>query len=523
MIVPPCLVALSRARDRMNAAFEARLKAQVDFPSPSRVAGEVIALARDPDIEVAKVANAIGRDPAMAAKLLRIANSAFYAKRRPSQNIRQALVIVGLNAALTLALSFSLVSTLRACKPNGIDYKRFWRRTLLAATASRAIAEHACKGKDEDAFLAALLQDVAILAIDRTDSTFYNELEKGAGHQAIVDYERAKLENKDHAHYGAALLRAWNLPENICYAIEQSHAADKSDSSSAEGQIARCVALGSELAEVALAGERSELIPRTARLADTLLNVPQSQFMEILERVLKLIPEAEELYETSILDPADAEILIEQARELLTVRNLHAMQDVQALQETAAVLMSRTEELQDASRRDALTGTLNRMWLERMLEREYTQAVMFSRSLSVAIVDLDHFKRINETMGHESGDKILKACSTTIQANIRGSDLLGRYGGDTFLLILPGTDETLAAQICNRVLNMMRNTPLAAPLQGIKATISVGIATYTPNHRFTSAVELIQAADNALYRAKLRGRNCLEQFEHETARNGVTH
>ena len=99
--------------------FETRLKAQVDFPSPSKVATEIIALARDPEIEMAKVAQAVGRDPAMTAKILRIANSAFYAQRRPSQNLRQALVIIGLNAALTLALSFSLLSSMRALRAPG--------------------------------------------------------------------------------------------------------------------------------------------------------------------------------------------------------------------------------------------------------------------------------------------------------------------------------------------------------------------------------------------------------------------
>ena len=112
--------------------FENRLKAQVDFPSPSRVATDIIALARDPDIEMAKVAQAVGRDPAMTAKILRIANSAFYAQRRPSQNLRQALVVIGLNAALTLALSFSLVSSMRALRAR-------WHRLppLLASRAPR--------------------------------------------------------------------------------------------------------------------------------------------------------------------------------------------------------------------------------------------------------------------------------------------------------------------------------------------------------------------------------------------------
>src|SRR5687768_5688151 len=137
--------------------FENRLKAQVDFPSPSRVATEIIALARDPEIEMAKVAQAVGRDPAMTAKILRIANSAFYSQRRASTNLRQALVIIGLNAALTLALSFSLLSSMRTLQATGIDYPRFWRRALLAATAGRAFGEAAKMNQPEDVFLAALL------------------------------------------------------------------------------------------------------------------------------------------------------------------------------------------------------------------------------------------------------------------------------------------------------------------------------------------------------------------------------
>lgn len=497
----------------MNAEFEARLRAQVDFPSPSRVATEVIALARDPDIEISKVATAIGKDPAMAAKLLRIANSAFYAQRRPSQNIRQSLVIIGLNAALTLALSFSLVSTLRACKPNGIDYKRYWRRTLLAATASRAFAERVCKGRDEDAFLSGLLQDVAILAIDRTSADFYGQLPQGATHAQQIDYERTRLDGKDHAHYGGQLLRSWNLPVSLCYAIEYSHEPAAADSLTDDGKIARCVALGSELAEAALTQDRSTLLPKLADFAAKWVGIRGDQFTEIVTRVLKLIPEAEELYETSILDAEDAETLLEQARELMTVRNLTALRDVQALQETTAVLMNRTEELEDAARRDALTGTLNRIWLERLLERDYTQAVMFSRSLSVAFINVDHFKRINESIGHEGGDRVLKSCADAIQANVRGSDILGRYSGDTFLVILPGTDETLAAQVSTRILESIKEIPHFSSQQPMNLTVSVGIATYTPRHRFTNATELLQAADHALYRAKLSGRNRVERFD----------
>ncbi len=493
--------------------FETRIKSQVDLPSPSRVAREVIELASNPDIEVAKVANVISCDPAMAAKLLRIANSAFYAQRRPSQNIRQALVIIGLNAALTLALSFSLVSTLRGCKPNGIDYKRYWRRSLLAATGSRAFAEQSCKGQDEDAFLIGLLQDVAVLAIDRCSDGFYADLPPQATHTAMIDHERKKLNGKDHAYYGALLLRTWKLPESICSSVERSHNVQRSDAQLPDGKLACCCALGSVLADAVLGSTNSALLTEAARSADNLLGIRGQQFTDIVARLIKLIPEAEELYETSILDTTDADALMSQARELMTVRNLYALRDVQALQETASVLINRTEELEDAARRDALTGTLNRMWLERLLDREFTQALMFSRSLSVALIDLDHFKRINEALGHEGGNRILKSHAEIIRANIRGSDLIGRYSGDTFLVILPGTDEMLAMQVCERILQAIRESSVNASIPSFKISVSIGTATYTPSRLFNSATELLQGADHALYRAKLRGRNCVERFD----------
>lgn len=492
--------------------FENRLKAQVDFPSPSRVATEIIALARDPDIEMAKVAQAVGRDPAMTAKILRIANSAFYAQRRPSQNLRQALVIIGLNAALTLALSFSLVSSMRALRPVGIDYPRFWRRALLAATAARAFGESAKVGHAEDIFLAALLQDMAVLALDRASRDFYCKMKQPASHADWVAYEVAQL-GRDHAGYSAMLLKSWNLPERICKTVEASHEPQSLSATSDEGRFARCVALGSDLAEAVFTTDRARSVAALAQRANTLLGMSHETFTDVVTRILNLIPETEALYETSIIDAEDAENLMAEARELLAVRNLHALQEVSALQATTSVLLTRTEEAEDSSRRDVLTGVLNRPWLDRLLDREFTQAVVFGRDLSIAHVDLDHFRNINERHGAPVGDRVLRSCAQALQSCVRGSDMVARFSGEEFVVVLPGADPEIAKQVAQRMLVALATADHDPQTGSVRVTASIGVATHTMKRRFASTLALLEAADHALYAAKLCGRNRAECFE----------
>jgi len=496
----------------LNQDLEHRLKAQVDFPSPPQVATQIIALARDPEIEMAKVAAAVSRDPAITAKILRIANSAFYAQRRPSQNLRQALVIIGLNAALTLALSFSLVSSMRALRPSGIDFSRFWRRVLLAATAARAFSEAAKIGHSEDVFLAAMLQDMGVLALDRAARDFYSKLPQPATHADWVAYEIAQL-GKDHSYYTALMLRAWNLPERLCKPVEASHSPQMLAATTEEGMFARCVALGSDLAEAVLSKDRPTSVPALAQRAHRLLSMSHEHFNEVVERILNLIPETEALYETSILEVDDADNLLAEARELLAVRNLHALQEVTSLQATTSVLLTRTEEAEDSSRRDPLTGVLNRPWLDRTLDREFTQAVVFGRDLSVAHVDIDRFKLINEKYGTTIGDKVLHSCAQAIQSCVRGSDLVARFGGEEFIVVLPSTDSTIAKQVAQRVLAALASVDHGPDDGGIRITASIGVATYTTKQRFASTLALLEAADHALYAAKLCGRNRVECYD----------
>src|SRR5271170_4075777 len=227
----------------VNPEIEAKLRRLVNFPSPPGVATHIIELAQDPDIEMGKVAKALSMDSALSTKVLRIANSPLYAQRRKSENLRQALVVLGLNATLTLALSFSLVKSLRGGKSNGLNYDLYWRRALLAATAARALADALHQTLAEEIFLAALLQDVGMLALDKAVPDLYSDGERlQRNHIALAEHEKKRLQ-VDHAHIGGWLMEGWNLPERLHRAITHSHQLDMSFSADPVQIFDRCVAL----------------------------------------------------------------------------------------------------------------------------------------------------------------------------------------------------------------------------------------------------------------------------------------
>ena len=339
----------------MLEPLKAKLKLASNFPSPPAIALQIVALAGDPEIDVGKVAATISKDPGLTAKVMRVANSPLYSKRRRSENLRQALVALGLNAATTLALSFSLVSTYETGTGAGINYTRYWRRAILGASAARTFGALKGAKSAEDIFLAALLQDIGVLAIDRVQSDFYRSMPPEATHAEWLAHELKAL-GTDHAALGGWLLRNWKLPESLCATIEASHDPGTLPVDSPVGMAARCVALGSECVELLLAHERPGDPKPLAAHAENWLGIGAESLTEAMATIIAEIPEIERLFDTSILDADVATAILDQARELLTLRNLQAIDQVSSLLQTTEQLEARTTALEDKQRRDALTG-----------------------------------------------------------------------------------------------------------------------------------------------------------------------
>jgi diguanylate cyclase (GGDEF)-like protein len=176
----------------------------------------------------------------------------------------------------------------------------------------------------------------------------------------------------------------------------------------------------------------------------------------------------------------------------------------QSLYKSGLQLKEAYKRIEELAELDELTGSFNRRCIMRHLDEEIERARKTPKPCSIALIDLDWFKRINDAHGHPIGDEVLRTFAITIFANIRNLDHFGRYGGEEFLLLLPGTGGEAAARILDRLRMIVADLDWSAFSPGMHVTISAGVAALRDND---TADTFLARADNALYSAKARGRN----------------
>jgi len=162
------------------------------------------------------------------------------------------------------------------------------------------------------------------------------------------------------------------------------------------------------------------------------------------------------------------------------------------------------QRIEELAELDELTGAFNRRCIMRMLDDEIARADRSATPLSLALIDLDWFKRINDSFGHPTGDEVLRTFAITIFANIRSFDRFGRYGGEEFLLLLPNTTPGEAHVILDRLREIVSDLDWTAFSPGMRVTLSAGVTTMSPEE---TAESVLARADAALYAAKEKGRN----------------
>lgn len=180
-------------------------------------------------------------------------------------------------------------------------------------------------------------------------------------------------------------------------------------------------------------------------------------------------------------------------------------------------LLAAQAQLSVLANHDSLTGLWNRRVVMERLDQEIVRAAREGNSLGVILLDIDHFKRINDSWGHAQGDEVLRRVAAVLRDSVRPYDCVGRYGGEEFLIVAANCDLAESLTVAERVRGALCATPVATPSGMITVSASLGVSA-AQFHADLDANALIVAADQALYRAKNRGRNRVEWALPESAR-----
>lgn len=492
----------------MNEVLIERIRRCPSLPSLPAIAVQVLQLVQSNDVDIPEIARVITRDPALSSKILKTVNSSFYGRPQPVSTVSHALVILGLQSVKTLVLGFSLVSNLSGRKKpgragRGFDHMRYWRRSVYAATAAKIVGSRAKVVSHEELFLATLLSDIGQLVLDQVLGEEYGALCDGArGHDEVTERERSRL-GLTHAEAGGVLAESWKLPPLLSQPLAGHHSPESVEDPSLR-RMAELVRLCGQCADVFVDQQAGDAIAAVRQRARQLLQLDDAQTDDLLAEVGTKTREVANLFEINLGSTKDYEEILKKANETLVELTLRSQMQAQSL-------AAQNEQLKAAAYTDALTGLGNRQRFDSTLAEHVASAQTAGAPLSLVLLDLDHFKQVNDRYGHPAGDAVLREVARLVKAAARTQDVACRYGGEELALVLPGTTRTTASAIAETLRRAIASRPVPiGPDQMLPVSASLGVATMEPGGPIHTAAQLIKAADVALYSAKKAGRNCVK-------------
>lgn len=488
----------------MNPDLVNKIRSCPNLPSLPSVAIQVLDLAAKADVDIAEIARIISKDPALSTKILRTVNSSFYGRSQHVGTISHALVILGLQSVKTLVLGFSLVTTLRKSKSKGFKHLQYWRRSIYAATAARTIAIKFNIVQQEEAFLAALLQDIGMLVLDQVLVPQYGEIcDKANTHEELTRVESEVLQ-MTHAEVGGILAEQWKLPPILTVTIANSHTAD-AVADPALRRLTQLIQLSGWCADVFVNEEPASAIVNVRKFCAVNYKMNDAACDQLLQEIAAKTKEVVSLFEVNIGAAADYEGILKKANEALVELTLQSQMHATELQQQNQVLKQQATT-------DALTGLNNRAAFDQALAAQCKLAQQQKKPLTLLLLDVDKFKSVNDRFGHQAGDQVLCALGKLLRSAARAQDFPARYGGEEIALILPGTGRAVGAAIAETIRRAVAAQPIRIPNGSIPITVSIGVATMEQGGKLGQPAHLFKAADLAVYAAKNGGRNCVKIF-----------
>ncbi len=465
----------------------------------STLALQIVETASKPDCTITELARLAEQDPGFAARLLHLVNSPVNGISRRVSDVRQATSLLGVAALQNIALALAVTDLV----PIGTAGETLLAVGLRRACAARRIAEITGFANHGEAFTTGLMLEVGFLRLARHD------LEAAARLAHRPALSRPTQERIDghipHPLTGSHLARKWHLPDPMVDAIAHHH-----DDKPMPQPLARIAWAAERVAAVFEGGEVDGLRSGAVRAMVSIgAKPPDAEAM--LKDLPALVREAGQAFQRKVGKQVELEKVLSDANLRLVELNKN-YQDLLASMELmlkdkeklVAELQRANADLERLAATDGLTGIHNRRAFLDVLRRDIARARRNGSKLSVLLLDVDHFKKVNDTHGHQAGDAVLVAVAKTAVGTVRTADVVARYGGEEFVVLLSGTPREGALVVAERMRVSLQALKIEIGGVLIQITASFGLAELKPED---DPDLVLGRADAALYRAKETGRN----------------
>jgi diguanylate cyclase (GGDEF)-like protein len=485
-----------------------RVLAYPSLPSLPGVAVRVLELTRNPKVSMQEIAQTVSMDPALATKVLKTVNSSYYGLPQPCPSIPRAMSMLGMNTVKSIVLGFSLVEMTKSVAGAGeaFDLEAYWRRAVYSAVAARSVAFRAKCCDPEEAFTGSMIADIGMLACFAALRDEYTTAMGVApdDHSEWVGVEREAL-GFDHAKLGQALATKWKLPPQLAECVGFHH--EPAACHPQHEKLLRCIGVGQAAAAVLSVKDAKKKLGAFVVLCRDGFEMDRAACDALLEATSKGAQDLAKSLELKTGERPDVGAILSQAQEAIVETQLQSQQQSEELRKA-------NEELARKTITDALTGAYNRAHFDATLAAAFAHAKKTGTALSLLFFDADRFKSVNDTLGHQAGDAVLKELSRRTRGLLSSAGTVCRYGGEEFAIILPGVGMLKAGKIAELLRTVIARTPFdlrACKVAEEERTVTISIGVSSLELAFAELVAtpeaLTKAADEGVYAAKKAGRN----------------
>ncbi|MCP4591932.1 MAG: GGDEF domain-containing protein [bacterium] len=489
-----------------------RIMASPSLPSVPSVALRVLELTRQENVSVNDIADTIRNDPALTAKLLQTANSPLFGLAHKVGALEQATVILGLRTVKVMTLSFSLVDAMRESQTGGFDYQRYWRRSLTTAVASRLLAQHCSNVRTDECFVGGLLTDLGMLAAWQCVPEVYGVvIEQVTGTPQPIQKVESTVLGMTHAQISTALLRKWSLPGMLCDAVSAHHGDGMDALDDRTRMLASVMFAGASVGELFCGDVDVRKLEVVKQRCVELVGIAADNLDQVFDELQADVCDMASLFQLEIGEPISHETLRTQAMTQIANISISAEMDRAKAASQAEQVQQKLEEVSQKATTDGLTQIHNRQAFDDELNAMLARAQESGSSLGLIMLDLDHFKKLNDTYGHQAGDEALRRVGQCLKDHCREPAVPARYGGEEFAILLADTTARALQTLADYVRQEIEKIRFDHDQHPIQFTASLGAAHVDLElEEDTTAEDIIERADECLYDAKHHGRNRVE-------------